>query len=72
MNIRFRRWTLEVYRRALHITRGPHPDCPTCAGHGGIEVHANGWPEHDLCHCWDPAPVVRIPLWFRRTEGVPF
>jgi len=73
VNIRFGRWTLEVYQRAIQIIRGPHPECPVCAGHGGYEVALNHWEaETELCECWDPSPIIRIPLWFRRTERVPF
>lgn len=78
MPIHLGRWEIDIYQRTLHVTRGPHPHCPTCAGHGGIEnggeyVLDHQWqPEVELCDCWDPAPVVRIPLWARRAEEVPF
>jgi hypothetical protein len=75
--IRIGRLQLELHQRAIHLTRGPHPECPTCAGHGGIEVYAHSWaePETELCDCWDPAPVIRLPLALRRntrTEEYPF
>lgn len=69
-----RRLRLEAYHRSIYIGVGPHPDCPTCAGAGGIEVYPLQCtePETELCDCWDPARHIRIPLWFRRTERVPF
>lgn len=76
--IRIGRWTFEVYQRAIHVTRGPDLQCPDCSGHGGIETGGQyvldyHWsPEFDLCGCWDPAPLVRLQLWPRRTERVPF
>lgn len=71
--IRIGRWLLDSYRRSLHLTHLPDPNCSRCGGHGGVVEHAGPFgPEHDICHCWDPTPVIRIPLWFRRTERVPF
>lgn len=73
MTIRIGRWELSSYRRAIHLTRGPEPCCPTCAGHGGVEVYVTpDIAETELCDCWDPTPVARIPLWFHRSEAVPF
>ncbi|MFD7609661.1 hypothetical protein [Streptomyces sp. NPDC059828] len=72
MNIRIRRWHFEWHQRALYITRLPDPKCPDCDGHGAVTEETAFGPEYDYCHCWDPTPVVRIPLWFRRTESVPF
>ena len=67
------RWNLELHQRTLHLTRLPDPDCSRCGGHGGVAEHTGAFgPEYDICDCWDPKPVVRIPLWFRRTERVPF
>ncbi|NUL13254.1 hypothetical protein [Streptomyces lunaelactis] len=68
-----RRLRVEAYHRSINLTVGPHPECPTCAGHGGIVIPISYCEaETELCDCWDPAPIVRIPLWFRRTERVPF
>lgn len=74
MPIRLGRWEIDIYQRAIHITRGPEPYCPTCAGQGGIEVYQHHYEEPDtvLCDCWDPTPVVRLPLWFRRAQRYPF
>lgn len=68
------RWDIDVFQRALHLTREPKPDCPDCASSGG------GWMPHHLgagwedCHCVDQIRVWRLPLWFRRTttEEYPF
>lgn len=64
------RWMAELYDRAIHIHRGPDPDCWDCAGAGGFEVGGalgeDGEvcvdPETELCDCWDPTGI-RIPLW---------
>lgn len=72
--IRIGRWQAELHQRAIHITREPDPNCATCAGHGGIEVYTLNLdsPETELCDCWDPAPIIRVPLWIRHTERAPF
>ena len=76
--VRFGRWTAELYLRTLHIVRGPVRHCPDCSGTGGIDSFslATGDPETELCDCWDPAPVLRIPLWFpsrsQHAETEPF
>jgi hypothetical protein len=64
--IHFGRWTLDVFQRALHITREPHPDCPDCTGTGGgwMPHHLdNGW---DECQCLDQLRTWRLPLAPRR------
>jgi hypothetical protein len=71
--IRIRRWTVEIYRRAIHITHLADPKCSRCHGNGAVTENTGALgPEYDLCDCWDPRPIARIPLWTRRTEKAPF
>lgn len=72
MPIRIGRWEIDFSRSVFYITASPDPHCVSCAGQGGIEVYPYGAPETELCDCWDPTPIVRIPLRFRRTERIPF
>jgi hypothetical protein len=70
----FGRWQIELYQRAIHLTRQPKPRCPACRGDlGGWPLgDPNGWPD---CNCVDQLRTWRLPLWPRRVdtrEDVPF
>lgn len=70
----FGRWTVELYRRAIHLTRHPDPNCPDCNGTLG------GWAQHGDIHDWDTCACLnqlrfwRLPLWPRpaHAERYPF
>ncbi|QJT07042.1 hypothetical protein G9272_25205 [Streptomyces asoensis] len=66
-------------RRALVLTDTPAPDCPDCAGDGGIEHDYGDYEtgeyagtEWEPCHCWNEnrrmvlLPLPRRPRWLRR------
>lgn len=75
MPIRLGRWEIDIYQRAIHITREPDPDCPDCAGH-----RCHGWTapggdaDWDECRCLDDVRTWRLPFWARRPypEEAPF
>jgi len=75
MPIRIGRWTLDIFQRAIHLTREPALNCPKCAGTRG------GWMPHHLdadwieCRCLDQLRTWRMPLWSRPAStysGEPF
>ncbi|MFD8919405.1 hypothetical protein ACFV0Y_16500 [Streptomyces sp. NPDC059569] len=71
MPIRIRRWQVELYQRAIHVTREPDPNCPDCGGMcGGWSGNAQraSW---DECHCLDDIRTWRLPIWRRRHEFEP-
>ncbi|MER5350634.1 hypothetical protein ABT093_09915 [Kitasatospora sp. NPDC002551] len=43
-------------RPAIALVDRPHPDCTTCAGHGGYQVpDVDGESAYDeYCDCWHP------------------
>jgi hypothetical protein len=73
----FGRWQLELYQRAIHLTRQPKsdPDCSSCKGTGGHGYITDGdcgdWED---CHCLNQLRTWRLPLWPGRTttEEYPF
>lgn len=74
MPIRLGRWEIDLYQRAIHITREPDPDCPDCAGEKGGWIAYRGDAEWDECQCLDQLRTWRFPLWARRSypAGEPF
>ncbi|MFE3326834.1 hypothetical protein [Streptomyces sp. NPDC059176] len=75
MTIRIRRWWIEIYRRALHITRDPKPDptCAACRGTGRYEfLTPGGDGDWEDCNCVDQLRAWRLPFGPRRTEEYPF
>lgn len=67
MNIRIGRWWLELYQRAIHITRLPDPKCSDCGGTGGGWMPTGFGADWDECACLDQIHTWRLPLW-RRAE----
>lgn len=76
--IHIRRWTVEVYRRAIHIQKQADPKCTRCDGTGEIQSGPGVGPygeEPDIhpCSCWNPYRSLRIPLWRKPApEAWPF
>lgn len=67
MPIRLGRWEIDIYQRAIHITREPDPNCPDCAGHRGHGwITSSGNADWDECRCLDDVRTWRLPLWIRR------
>lgn len=57
------RWTVELYHRAVHLTRQPDPKCPDCAGSQGGWIRYGGDAGWDECPCLDQLRTWRLPLW---------
>ncbi|BAG19731.1 MULTISPECIES: hypothetical protein [Streptomyces] len=64
-------------RRTLILTDTPRPDCPLCAGHGGLAYdygdHEGEYAgtEWDPCTCWDETrrrTLLRLPRLRRRHQ----
>lgn len=67
--LRFGRWEVELYQRAVHVHRKPDPNCRDCGGEGGhgvIDIEYG--PDWDDCHCLNQLRTWRLPYWPRRTK----
>jgi hypothetical protein len=71
----FGRWQLELYQRAIHLTRTPKPDpnCRSCKGAGGhgyvTEDDSADWED---CHCIDQLRTWTVRFWPRRNPEKEF
>jgi hypothetical protein len=73
----FGRWQIELYQRAIHLTRHPRPDpnCTSCKGAGGHGYVVDDTPDWEDCHCLQQIRTWRLPLWPRKAgtrEEAPF
>lgn len=66
------RLRVEWHARQVVLLLGPDRECRTCAGAGGRVVAGVEGPEAVPCGCWDPAGGLRLRVWPRRREEVPF
>lgn len=66
MPIRLGRWEIDIYQRAIHITREPNPHCPDCAGEKGGWITYSVGADWDECRCLDQLHTWRLPIWTRR------
>lgn len=66
MAIRLGRWEMDIYQRAIHITREPDPHCLECSGEKGGWIAYGGDVDWDECACLDQLRTWRLPLWARR------
>lgn len=67
MPISIGRWTVDIFQRALHLTREPDPNCPDCVGSRGGFAPLGRDADWIECRCLDQLRTWRMPLWPRRT-----